>query len=58
MREGTHTNNNNVDIMSRGMQAMDVAEVVGTIIKIVYLVKLITFIFFIDLATFNSLTIK
>ena len=31
---------------------------VGAIIKIVYLVKLITFIFCIDLATFNSLTLK
>ena len=41
-----------------GMQAMHVAEDVGTIIKIVYLVKLITFLFCIDLATFNSLTLK
>ena len=35
-----------------------IAEDVGTIIKIVYLFKLITFPFFIDLATFNSLTLK
>ena len=41
-----------------GMQAMHVAEDVGTIIKIVYLVKLITFLFCVDLATFNSLTLK
>ena len=37
---------------------MHVSEYVGTIIKIVYLVKLITFIFCVDLATFNSLTLK
>ena len=38
---------------------MHVVEDVGTIIKIVYLVKLITFIFCIDLATFKySLTLK
>ena len=41
-----------------GMQAMHVEEDVGTIIKIVYLVKLITFLFCIELATFNSLTLK
>ena len=41
-----------------GMQSMHVAEYVGTIIIIVYLVKLITFIFCVDLATFNSLTLK
>ena len=41
-----------------GTQAMHVAEDVGTIIKIVYLVKLVTFIFCVDLATFNSLTLK
>ena len=35
-----------------------IAEDVGTIIKIVYLVKLITFHFCVDLATFNSLTLK
>ena len=40
------------------MQAMHVAEDVGTIIKIIYLVKLITFLFCIDLATLNSLTLK
>ena len=37
---------------------MHVAEDVGTIIKIVYLVKLITFLFCIELATLNSLTLK
>ena len=35
-----------------------IAEDVGTIIKIVYLVKLITFVFCVDLATFNSLNLK
>ena len=37
---------------------MHVAEDVGTIIKIVYLVKLVTFLFYVELATFNSLTLK
>ena len=35
-----------------------IAEDVGKIIKIVYLVKLITFLFCVALATFNSLTLK
>ena len=35
-----------------------IAEDVGTIIKIVYLVKLITFLFCVALATINSLTLK
>ena len=34
-----------------------IGEDVGAIIKIVYLVKLINFIFCVDLATFNSLTL-
>ena len=41
-----------------GMQGVHVAEDVGTIIKIVYLVKLITILFCVDLATFNSLILK
>ena len=35
-----------------------IEEDVGTIIKTIYLVKLITFVFCVDLATFNSLTLK